>query len=136
MPWGDASVVRSLLAARTWAVVGLSPLPARPSYQVASFLLGLGRTVIPVNPGVEEVLGQPAYPSLSALPGPVDVVDVFRRPAVAGVVVDEALGVGAGGIWLQLGVIDEAAYQRAVAAGVPIVMDRCPRIEWPRYGTS
>jgi predicted CoA-binding protein len=118
----------------TWAVVGLSPDPRRDSHRIATLLQSRGKRVIPVNPHVEAVLGERAYPSLDALPAAlgVDVVDVFRRADEAGAHVDEAIGIGARGIWMQLGVVDEAAAQRARAAGLLVVMDRCPAIEWPR----
>jgi predicted CoA-binding protein len=118
----------------TWAVVGLSPDPRRDSHRIATLLQSRGKRVIPVNPHVEAVLGERAYPSLDALPAAlgVDVVDVFRRADEAGAHVDEAIAIGARGIWMQLGVVDEAAAQRARAAGLLVVMDRCPAIEWPR----
>lgn len=102
---------------------------------MASYLLGLGYEVIPVNPGEEEVLGRRSYPSVLDVPEPVDVVDVFRRSRDAGRHVDEAIEIGAGS-WLQLGVTDAAAAARAQTAGLDIVMDRCPRIELPRLGVS
>jgi predicted CoA-binding protein len=88
--------------------------------------------VIPVNPAVDEVLGERCFPSLEAVPEPVDVVDVFRRSSEAGAHVDEAIAIGAAAVWLQLGVIDEAAAERARAAGLRVVMDRCPAIELPK----
>lgn len=122
---------------RTWAVVGCSPDPERDSHRVAAYLQELGYRVIPVNPGADEVLGERSYPDIASIPAdtPVDVVDVFRRSADAGTHVDEAVAVGAKAVWLQLGVIDEAAAERAEAAGLDVVMDRCPRIDHPRlYG--
>jgi predicted CoA-binding protein len=126
--------VDAILALRTWAVVGCSPDPGRPSHGVARFLIDRGYEVIPVNPGVDQVLGRRCYPSLRDVPQPVDVVDVFRRSEHAGAHVDEAIALGARAVWLQLGVIDEAAAERAEAAGLLVVMDRCPAIELPRRG--
>ena len=124
--------VSAILSLRTWAVVGCSPNPSRPSHGVARFLLDRGYEVIPVHPGADEVLGRPCYPSLRDVPVPVDVVDVFRRSAFAGAHVDEAIALGVRAVWLQLGVIDEAAAARARAAGLRAVMDRCPAIELRR----
>lgn len=114
-----------LRSARTIAVVGLSPNPRRPSYGVARYLQRVGYRIIPVNPNVSEVLGERAYATLSDLPGPVDVVEVFRRSEFAGAVVDEAISIGAAAVWLQDGVVDEAAAERARAAGLDVVMDDC-----------
>jgi predicted CoA-binding protein len=117
---------------RTWAVVGCSPSRFRDSHGIAALLIDEGHTVIPVNPAVGEVLGRRCYPSLHDVPEPVDVVDVFRRSDAAGGHVDEAIAIGARAVWLQLGVIDHAAAERAAGAGLHVVMDRCPRIELPR----
>ena len=114
-----------LRSARTIAVVGLSTNPRRPSYGVARYLQRAGYRIIPVNPNVSEVLGERAYATLSELPGPVDVVEVFRRSEFAGAIVDEAIAIGAGAVWLQDGVVDEAAAERARAAGLDVVMDDC-----------
>ncbi len=118
----------------TWAVVGLSPDPARASHRITRFLQARGKRVVPVNPAVDEVLGERAYPSLLDVPAElgVEVVDVFRRSQRAGRHVDEAIAVGARAVWLQLGVLDEEAAARARGAGLRMVMDRCPAIEWPR----
>jgi uncharacterized protein len=121
-----------LTSYRTWAVVGCSPDPARDSHRIARLLQREGYEVIPVNPSVPEVLGQPCFPSLADIPEPVDVVDVFRRSAEAGRHVDEAIQIGAKAVWLQLGVIDVEAAERAREAGLHVVMDRCPAIELPR----
>lgn len=135
MPYGDEATIKRLLRHRTWAIVGLSANPQRPSYGVARFLQSHGVRVIPVNPHCgRDVLGEPAYCALADVPGPIDVVDVFRRAEAAGAVADEALAVNARGIWFQLGVLDAGAYARAGAAGVDMVMDRCPAIEWPVHG--
>ncbi|HWT25178.1 MAG TPA: CoA-binding protein [Solirubrobacteraceae bacterium] len=124
--------VAAILELKTWAVVGCSPDPGRPSHDVARFLLARGYDVIPVNPNAREVLGRPCHPSLADVPRPVEVVDVFRRSEAAGGHVDEAIAAGARAVWLQLGVIDEAAVARARAAGLLAVMNRCPAIELAR----
>lgn len=128
---------RSILTRlRTWAVVGCSPEPSRDSHRIARLLKSRGYRVIPVNPAADELLGEPCYASLRDVPEPVDVVDVFRRSEAAGAHVDEAIEIGAKAVWLQLGVIDEAAAERARAAGLEVVMDRCPAIELPRLGIA
>ncbi len=114
-----------LRSARSIAIVGLSANPRRPSHGVARYLRRAGYRIIPVNPNLAEVLGERAYPTLSDLPGPVDVVEVFRRSEFAGAIVDEAISIGAGAVWLQDGVVDEAAAERARAAGLDVVMDDC-----------
>ncbi len=118
-------LARLLLECRTIAVVGLSSNPARPSYRVAAYMQQQGKVVVPVNPNESEVLGERAYPSLSAVPIPIDLVNVFRRSEEAGVIVDEAIRIKAKAVWLQEGVIDEAAALRARQAGLQVVMDRC-----------
>jgi predicted CoA-binding protein len=124
-------LIRRLLTPRgRWAVVGLSPRPDRASHDVAAFLQDLGFEIVPVNPTIDEVLGVRAYPDLASIPGRIDVVDIFRREP--GPHVDEALAIGASAVWMQLGVIDEAAASRARAAGLQVVMDRCPKIEYRR----
>ena len=110
---------------RTIAVVGLSSSPSRASHGVASYMRRNGYKVIAVNPNETEVFGEKAYPALSTLPGKVDLVDIFRRSSEAGAAVDDAIAVGAKAVWLQEGVIDEAAAQRALDAGLQVVMDRC-----------
>lgn len=125
--------IRSLLQqARTIAVVGISAKPDRPSHEVAHYLQRAGYTIIPVNPAYEEVLGQKCYPSLHDVPGKIDLVDVFRKPAEVMAVVDEAIAVGAGSVWLQLGVIAPDAADKAAAAGLKVVSDRCTKIEHRR----
>jgi uncharacterized protein len=127
--------IRTVLTdTRTWAVVGCSPDPQRDSHRIARLLQSRGFRVIPVNPFVDELLGERCYPSVTEIPAAadVDVVDVFRRPDQAGAHVDEAIEIGARAVWLQLGVIDEAAASRALEAGLLVVMDRCPAIELPR----
>jgi predicted CoA-binding protein len=130
----DADVRAILEGMRTWAVVGCSPDPGRDSHRIAALLQRQGYRVIPVNPAAEEILGERCYPSLADIPADagVEVVDVFRRSAEAGAHVDEAIALGARAVWLQLGVIDPDAIERARAAGLRAVMDRCPAIELPR----
>ena len=125
--------IRSLLQqARTIAVVGISARHDRPSHEVAHYLQRAGYTIIPVNPAYGEVLGQKCYPSLHEVPGKIDIVDVFRKPAEVMAVVDEAIAVGAGSVWLQLGVIAPDAADKAAAAGLKVVSDRCTKIEHRR----
>jgi len=126
--------LRDLLRrARTIAVVGLSPKPIRPSHSVARYLQRAGYRIVPVNPGHVEILGEKSYPSLTeaARDHTIDVVDVFRRSENAGPVVDEAIALRPGPqlIWLQQGVVDEAAQARAKAAGIPFMMDHCLAVE-------
>jgi predicted CoA-binding protein len=127
--------VRAILTGmRTWAVVGCSPDPGRDSHRIAAMLERRGYRVIPVNPMATEILGERCYPTLAAVPEPIEVVDIFRRPAVAGTHVDEAIETGARAVWMQLGVVDEQAAERGRVAGLRVVMDRCPAIELPRLG--
>jgi predicted CoA-binding protein len=124
--------VRAILrSARTIAVVGLSPRPERPSHQVAAYLQRAGFRIVPVNPGHLSILGEHSYPTLAAAAAAhaIDVVDVFRRSEFAGAVVDDAIRVRPRLIWLQRGVVDPAAEQRAAAAGIPFVMDRCLMVD-------
>jgi uncharacterized protein len=133
---GDAETIERVLRHQVWAVVGLSSNQRRPAYGVARFLQSHGKRVVPVNPAGEAVHGEPGYRSLADIPFPVDVVDLFRRSSEVGVHVDEAVKVGAKAVWLQLDVIDEAAADRAAAAGLDVVMDHCPVIEWPAHGPA
>ncbi|MFJ4097316.1 CoA-binding protein [Kitasatospora sp. NPDC089913] len=134
--YGDEATVRSILTGRgdTWAVVGLSTNTARAAHGVARFLQERGKRIVPVHPKAETVLGEPGYASLADIPFEVDVVDVFVNSALAGEVADQAVAVGAKAVWFQLGVVDEAAYARTTAAGLEMVMDKCPAIEFPRLG--
>ena len=121
----------------TWAVVGLSGDPGRTAYSIASLLQRRGKQIVPIHPRfaddeADEVLGERGYATLADVPFPIDVVDVFRRSEAAGEFADQALAVGARGVWFQLGVIDEEAFARTTGAGVPMVMDTCPAIEWRR----
>ena len=129
-----ATARRILRECKTFAVVGASPDASRPSNSVMRTLMARGYTVIPVRPGAEDILGQPCYPTLDAVPQPIDVVDIFRRSDRAGVHVDEAISIGAKAVWLQLGVIDRDAAKRAHDAGLMVTMDRCPAIELQRGG--
>ena len=122
-------LIEKILAQKTIAVVGLSPRPDRPSYQVAEYLKDAGYRIIPVNPAVEEVLGEKSYPDLRSVPEAIDVVDVFRRPSDVMTVVEDAVEAGAGYIWMQEGIVNEAAAEKAKAAGIPVVMDRCIKKE-------
>lgn len=128
---GDEAARQILERFTTWAVVGCSPDPHRDSHRIAAFLQGRGKRVVPVNPnaGVEEILGEPV---VDVVPDGIEVVDIFRRSEFAGAHVDEAIAAGASAVWMQLGVSDEAAAERARDAGLLVVMDRCPKIDWPR----
>jgi hypothetical protein len=119
------AIARILDECRTIAVVGLSSRPSRASNSVSMYMRQHGYKVIPVNPNEEKVFGEKSYPSLSDVPGKVDLVDVFRRSEEAGKVVDEAIKIGAKAVWLQEGVIDHEAATRALEAGLLVVMDRC-----------
>jgi predicted CoA-binding protein len=136
MTTNDPDVIRDLLTnAHRWAVVGLSTNRRRVAYSIASYLqTALNKEIVAVHPKAEEVLGAPGYARLADVPGAIDVVDVFVRSELAGAVVDEAIDVGAKAVWLQLGVVDEDAAERARAAGLAVVMDTCPAIEAPRLG--
>lgn len=118
---------------RRIAMVGLSSNPFRPSHFAAIYMLAEGYTVIPVNPREQQILGQPCYPSLSAIPEPVEIVDIFREPNAVPGIVDEAITVGAMVIWMQLGVIHLEAAQRAREAGLEVIMDACVKIEHARF---
>ena len=136
-PWLQPDDIRFMLEdCDTWAVVGLSGNPARTAYRIAEFLQGHGKRIVPVHPDAPTVLGEQGYATLADIPFPVDVVDVFRRSEAAGDVADQAVAIGARAVWFQLGVLDPAAYERTVAAGVRMVMDTCPAIEWPRLVTG
>jgi predicted CoA-binding protein len=131
--WQDPTTVDTMLdVLETWAIVGLSGNPERTAYRIARLLQERGKRIVPVHPDAPTVLGEQGYASLADVPFPVDVVDVFRRSEAAGRFADEAVAIGAKGVWFQLGVIDEDAFERTMAAGVPMVMDTCPAIEWRR----
>lgn len=128
--WQDLTVIERLVhESRTVAVVGLSADPARPSYGVAKYLVASGLRVLPVNPALTGWEGLPSYASLSDVDVPIDIVDVFRRPEYAPGVAEEAVAVGAGALWLQIGVISEQAARIAADGGLDVVMDRCLRVE-------
>lgn len=132
--YGTQDTVRKILteSGDTWAVVGLSNNEARAAYGVAAVLQRFGKRIVPVHPKAETVHGERGYASLADVPFPVDVVDVFVNGEQAGAIADQAVAAGAGAVWFQLGVVDEAAYERTRAAGLEMVMDRCPAIEIPR----
>ncbi len=133
---GETGTIEKILteSGDTWAVVGLSNNRARAAYGVAAVLQRFGKRVVPVHPEAQTVHGERGYASLAEIPFPVDVVDVFVNSRLAGAVADEAVAKGAKAVWFQLGVVDEAAYARTTAAGLEMVMDRCPAIEIPRLG--
>ncbi|WP_232835750.1 CoA-binding protein [Actinocorallia populi] len=129
--FADQTVIRRMLwDSQTWAFVGLSDNPTRTVYDQARLLQERGKKIIPVHPGRAPVLGEQAYGSLAEVPVPIDVVGVYRRADSAGEVVDEAIRAGAKGVWLPLDVVDVAAAERALEAGLEVVMDRCPAVEW------
>ena len=129
----DDQAMRDMLAkARVIAVVGHSNRPYRTSYQIAQYLRHAGYTVYPVNPTVTEIDGQPSYPTLADVPESIDIVNVFRRSEHLAEVIDEAIAVGAKAIWAQLGVVDEAARQKAIDAGLDVAMDACIKVEHRR----
>jgi len=132
----DEDIARILANARTIAVVGASDRPDRPSYGVMRFLQSWGYRVLPVNPQItgEHVLGEFVWRELAQIGVPIDIVDIFRRPEAAAEAVEQAIFVGAKAVWMQLGVINHEAAARAEAAGLEVVMDRCPHIEIPRLG--
>jgi predicted CoA-binding protein len=136
MPRGNAETIERTLKHEVWAIVGLTGDPGRPAYGVAAFLQRQGKRIIPVNPRGETVLGEPGYRSLADIDEPVDVVDIFRRADKAGAHVDEAVALGAKAVWMQLTVVDEDAADRAAAAGLDVVMDHCPAIEWRAHGPT
>ena len=132
----DEDIKALLTSVRTIAMIGASDRPDRPSYGVMKALRDHGYRVIPVNPQItgEHIHGEFVYRELSQIGLPIDIVDIFRRPQAAGEAVDEAIAAGAKAVWMQLGVINEEAAARAEAAGLTVVMDRCPAIEIPRLG--
>ncbi|WP_128976605.1 CoA-binding protein [Streptomyces roseicoloratus] len=132
----EADTVRRILteSGDTWAVVGLSGNRSRAAYGVAATLQRFGKRIVPVHPKAETVHGERGYATLAEIPFPVDVVDVFVNSDLAGAVADQAVAIGAKAVWFQLDVIDTEAYARTRAAGVDMVMDRCPAIEIPKLG--
>lgn len=135
MPITTEEGIRELLTeTKTIALVGASPNPDRASHAVMRYMIDRGYRVLPVNPMEKEILGMKVYPSLKDIDEPVDMVDVFRTSDAAGPLCDEAIEIGAKSVWMQLGVINEAGAKRAEAAGLKVVMDRCPAIDMPRLG--
>lgn len=132
--YGDTRTIRKILTelGDTWAIVGLSGNEQRAAHGVAEVLQRYGKRIVPVHPKAETVHGEQGYPSLDAIPFPVDVVDVFVNSEQAGGIADEAVAAGAKAVWFQLGVVDEAAWDRVHDSGLAMVMDRCPAIEIPR----
>ena len=129
----DVAGLRRILArSRTLAVVGLSAQWYRPSYFAAKYMQDHGYRIVPVNPRYEEVLGQKCYPDLRSIPHPVDLVDCFRKASDIPPLAEDAIAIGAKVLWMQLGIVNEAAAQRAVAAGLDVVMNRCVKIEHAR----
>jgi len=126
----DEKTIDQVLAMKTWAVVGLGNNPERAAYGVAKLLQDKGHKIVPVYPRAEEVHGELGYKTLSEIPFPIDVVDCFVNSKLVGKVVDEAIAIGAKAVWLQLDVIDQDAVNRAEAAGLLAIMDRCPAIEY------
>ncbi|MFD5074276.1 CoA-binding protein [Streptomyces sp. NPDC058371] len=134
--YGDDATIREIFTntGDTWAVVGLSDNPERAAYRVALKLQRIGKKVVPVHPRAEAVHGEQGYASLAEIPFPVDVVNVFVNSALAGDIADQAVTLGAKAVWFQLGIVDEAAYDRTREAGLRMVMDRSAGREIPRLG--
>jgi hypothetical protein len=132
----DKDIAELLSSARTIAVVGASDRPSRPSYGVMKFLQDQGYRMLPVNPQItgEHVIGEFVWRELGQIGVPIDIVDIFRRPQMAMEAVEQAIVVGARAVWMQIGVINEEAAAKAEAAGLKVVMDRCPKIEIVRLG--
>ena len=128
-PDDEAAVIRRMLSGKRIAVVGLSDDPYRPSHDVARYLQSVGKEVIPVNPNHQRVLGLKCYPSLEAVPGPIDVVDVFRRPEFCADVARSAVAVGAKGVWLQTGIVNDEAEHMDTEAVIDFVQHRCMKVE-------
>lgn len=134
MAVSDQTIKTVLEQTRTIALIGASAKPERPSYRVLQFLLDKGYRVFPVNPGQAgtDILGQTVYASLGDIPKPVDMVEIFRRSEDVGPIVEQAIASGAKTVWMQLGVINQQAADTATAAGLTVIMDHCPAIEYPR----
>ncbi len=125
----NENIPQILKESKTIAVVGISNKTHRPSYDVASYLLRAGYTIIPVNPMLDEVFGLKCYPSLTDIETPVDIVDIFRKPSDVKPIVDDAIKINAKTVWMQLGVINEEAAQKALKAGLNVVMNHCLKVE-------
>ena len=133
----NPELIRKILAeSKTIAVVGLSSDRQRPSYFVASYLQYEGYRIIPVNPNAKEILGEKSYPDIRSIPGPVDIVDVFRRPEECGEIVRQSIEKKARTVWFQLRIVNEAAADAARDAGLRVVMDKCVKMEHGRYNGS
>ncbi|WP_327634738.1 CoA-binding protein [Kribbella sp. NBC_00482] len=130
----DEAIRKILAECETWAVVGLSNNTSRAAYGVARFLQSHGKRIVPVHPAAETVHGEQGYARLADIPFAVDCVDVFVRSELAGDIADQAVGINAKAVWFQLDVVDQDAYARTTAAGLTMVMDHCPAIEWGRLG--
>lgn len=128
----DKFMKEMLTQSKTIAVVGLSPDPDKPSFEVAHYLQSKGYKIIPVRPGTDQILGEKAYASLSEIPVPVDIVDIFRKAEFIPEIVDEAIRIKAKAIWMQLGLVHPQASEKAKTAGLKVVMDRCLLIEHRR----
>ena len=132
--WTDRATIDWMLdECETWAVVGLGDNPWRTAYSIARELQERGKRIVPIHPSADgelTVLGELVYPTLADVPFPIDVVDVFRRSEAAGEYADQAVAVGAKGVWFQMGVVDQDAFRRTTEAGLPMVMDVCPSREW------
>ncbi|MGH3950068.1 MAG: CoA-binding protein [Pseudonocardiaceae bacterium] len=136
-PWAEPDTIRRILAdCQTWAIVGLADHPHRAAHGVARFLQRHGKRVVPVHPSAESVHGEQGYPTLAEIPFAVDCVDVFRRAGEAGPFADQAIDIGAKAVWFQLEVLDQAAYLRTRDAGLDMVMNCCPAIEWSSHGPT
>lgn len=129
----EEQVIRQLLQAKRIAVVGASDDPSRPGHYVPEYLKSMGKEILPVNPTHETVLGVKCYKTLADIPGPVDLVNVFRRPAACAEVTEQAIAIGAKGVWLQSGIINDQAKQLARQAGLPFIQDRCIMVEHRRH---
>src|SRR4051812_36937068 len=121
----DPEIAEMLQTAKVIAVVGLSPKPDRPSHGVSAYMKDQGYTIIPVNPGHAEILGEKAYKSLLEIPGPIDIVDIFREPAAVPEIVDQAIQMKAKAIWMQEGIVHNEAAEKARAAGLKVVQNKC-----------
>jgi predicted CoA-binding protein len=130
------SIIANLLKARRIAIVGLSDDPGRPSYEIASYLILHGKEVVPVNPNHENVLGHKCYASLKEIPGAIDLVNVFRRSEFCADVVRDAIAIGAGGVWLQAGIISSEAARLAREAKMPFVQNRCIMVDHMHYAPT
>ena len=135
LEYPDELIKRVLGSVKTVAIVGVSEKESRASHFVMKYMQGKGYRMIPVNPSLaaQRLLGEKVYPDLKSIPVPVDMVDIFRNSEAAGALSDEAIAIGAKVVWMQLGVINEAAAKRAEEAGLTVIMDRCPKMEYSRF---